>query len=245
MVGTMISGSEIRGFFNVSFATNAIAASVVGLSYCFVNTPYQPMLSSVGCYALSGALTNWLAIYMLFEKVPFLYGSGVIPERFESFKNGMRNLIMQEFFTAENIDAVIANSNDKRKWQTLADELDYDKMYDALTEGLLQSQMGKLLAMVGGQSAIESLRAPVQGKLKTVIQDTLSDEQLQKQVMDKFQNQGQFLSKIEGIVERRLEALTPKMVKNIIQKMIREHLGWLVVWGGVFGGLIGLVANFV
>jgi hypothetical protein len=24
--------------------------------------------------------------------------------------------------------------------------------------------------------------------------------------------------------------------------MIQQHLGWLVVWGGVFGGLIGLVA---
>ena len=32
------------------------------------------------------------------------------------------------------------------------------------------------------------------------------------------------------------------MVKEIIQTMIREHLGWLVVWGGVFGGLFGPVA---
>jgi len=31
------------------------------------------------------------------------------------------------------------------------------------------------------------------------------------------------------------------MVKEIIERMIQEHLGWLVVWGGVFGGLIGLV----
>ena len=23
--------------------------------------------------------------------------------------------------------------------------------------------------------------------------------------------------------------------------MIREHLGWLVVWGGFFGGLLGLI----
>ncbi|MDP4982257.1 MAG: DUF445 domain-containing protein, partial [Pseudoalteromonas tunicata] len=23
------------------------------------------------------------------------------------------------------------------------------------------------------------------------------------------------------------------------------HLGWLVVWGGVFGGLFGLVANMI
>lgn len=245
MVSIMNSGSEIRGVFNISFATNAIAAAVVGLSYCFANTPYQSVLSSVGCYALSGALTNWLAIYMLFEKVPYLYGSGVIPERFESFKGGIRSLIMNEFFTTENINAVISLNHDKQQWRALADELDYDKMYDALANGLLESQMGKLLAMVGGQSAIESLRQPVQNKLRVVIADTLSDEQLQNHLLKKFQNQEQFLSKIEGIVERRLDALTPKMVKNIIQKMIREHLGWLVVWGGVFGGLIGLIANFV
>ncbi len=241
----MNSGSAIRGFFNISFATNAIAAAVVGLSYCFVNTPYEAVIKSVGCYALSGALTNWLAIYMLFEKVPFLYGSGVIPQRFESFKSGIRSLIMQEFFTEENVNAVMSFGNDPHKWRMIANELDYDKMYNALTESIFQSQLGKLLAMVGGQSAIESMRAPVQIKLRTVIQETLADEKLQEQIINKFQPQDQFLARIEGIVERRLDALTPKMVKNIIQKMIREHLGWLVVWGGVFGGLIGLVANFV
>jgi uncharacterized membrane protein YheB (UPF0754 family) len=47
--------------------------------------------------------------------------------------------------------------------------------------------------------------------------------------------------KIEQIIDNRLADLTPKMVKEIIQKMIRKHLGWLVVWGGVFGCLIGLV----
>ena len=28
-----------------------------------------------GLFALSGAVTNWLAVHMLFEKVPGLYGS--------------------------------------------------------------------------------------------------------------------------------------------------------------------------
>ncbi|ETZ10388.1 hypothetical protein AJ90_15080 [Vibrio parahaemolyticus M0605] len=27
--------------------------------------------------------------------------------------------------------------------------------------------------------------------------------------------------------------------------MIKEHLGWLVVWGGVFGGLIGVISTFI
>lgn len=35
------------------------------------------------------------------------------------------------------------------------------------------------------------------------------------------------------------------MVKEIIQKIIREHLGWLVVWGGVFGRLISLAVSFI
>ncbi|MDE5012752.1 DUF445 domain-containing protein, partial [Francisella tularensis subsp. holarctica] len=34
-------------------------------------------------------------------------------------------------------------------------------------------------------------------------------------------------------------------VKEIIQKIIREHLCCIVVWGGVFVGLIGLAASFI
>jgi uncharacterized membrane protein YheB (UPF0754 family) len=35
------------------------------------------------------------------------------------------------------------------------------------------------------------------------------------------------------------------MVKELVQNLIKEHLGWLVVWGGVFGGLIGVVSSVV
>ncbi|HIC12831.1 MAG TPA: DUF445 domain-containing protein, partial [Sulfurimonas sp.] len=31
---------------------------------------------------------------------------------------------------------------------------------------------------------------------------------------------------------------------EMVQKLIKEHLDWLVVWGGVFGGLIGLISSF-
>ena len=45
-------------------------------------------------------------------------------------------------------------------------------------------------------------------------------------------------------MEGKLDQLEPMDVKRILERMIREHLQWLVVWGGVFGGLIGLVATF-
>jgi uncharacterized membrane protein YheB (UPF0754 family) len=50
-------------------------------------------------------------------------------------------------------------------------------------------------------------------------------------------------SKLENMIDDRLNQMTPKMVKEVIQKMIRKHLGWLVVWGCGFGGLIGLVVT--
>ena len=51
--------------------------------------------------------------------------------------------------------------------------------------------------------------------------------------------------KIDKVVNERLSELNPKMVKNIIEDMMKEHLGWLVVWGGVFGGLIGVVSSII
>ncbi|MDE5014546.1 DUF445 domain-containing protein, partial [Francisella tularensis subsp. holarctica] len=50
---------------------------------------------------------------------------------------------------------------------------------------------------------------------------------------------------IERLIDSRLDELTPQKVKEIILKIIRENLGWLVGWGGVFGGLIGLAASFI
>jgi hypothetical protein len=36
---------------------------------------------------------------MLFERLPFLYGSGVIPELFEDDKVAIRALIMEQYLT--------------------------------------------------------------------------------------------------------------------------------------------------
>ncbi|MDH5582206.1 MAG: hypothetical protein OEY33_09905, partial [Bdellovibrionales bacterium] len=65
----------------MSLTTNLIAVSIILLGY--LSPLYKDQIMSVGFFALSGSITNWLAIHMLFEKVPFLYGSGVIPNRFE------------------------------------------------------------------------------------------------------------------------------------------------------------------
>ena len=50
---------------------------------------------------------------------------------------------------------------------------------------------------------------------------------------------------IENIIDKRLEELTPEHIKIIMKEMIQKHLGWLVVWGGVFGFSIGLLLGIL
>ena len=88
--------------FNKSLTTNLVALGIIAISYLLPK--YDEIVYLTGLFALSGGITNWLAIHMLFEKVPFLYGSGVIPNRFEEFKLGIKQLVMTEFFTPQNIN---------------------------------------------------------------------------------------------------------------------------------------------
>ena len=40
----------------------------------------------------------------------------------------------------------------------------------------------------------------------------------------------------------KLQLLTADRVKELMEEVIRDHLGWLIVWGNVFGGVIGVVS---
>ena len=55
----------------------------------------------------------------------------------------------------------------------------------------------------------------------------------------------QLKENIENIIDKRLNELTPEHIKIIMKNMIQKHLGWLVIWGGFFGFLIGLILGIL
>ena len=225
---------------NMSSITNLIALLITVIGY-FMSGPFASMVFDTGIFALSGAITNWLAIYMLFEKVPYLYGSGVIPSRFEEFKGGIKQLIVSEFFTRTHIERFFqANAADAT--ESLTQRIDFDRVFEHLIEAIVESPMGNMLKMVGGRAALEPLKEPIIVKLKGVVTELASSPAVVGEGED-FTSA--LITQVEKIIDTRLAELTPQMVKTIIEDMIRKHLGWLVVWGGVFGGLIGVVANLL
>jgi uncharacterized membrane protein YheB (UPF0754 family) len=183
---------------------------------------------------------------MLFEKVPGLYGSGVIPERFEDFKSGIRTLVMEQFFSKENIQRFLDDSKQpiNLDFAPIIKKVDLAPTFDSLVEVIKDSSFGQMLGMFGGIEALEPMRQPFVDKMGSALENITQDPKftmLLQEELTQSDVQQDLHEKINQIVEQRLNELTPKMVKDIIQDMIRQHLGWLIVWGGVFGGLIGLL----
>jgi uncharacterized membrane protein YheB (UPF0754 family) len=230
-----------------SLITDLFSILLIGLSFV-VPLPYHELLLYTGLFALSGAVTNQLAIHMLFEKVPFLYGSGVIEKNFETFKESIRVMIMEQFFTKEQLGDFFAKEEQKIDLGPLVEGADFSPAFDALSKTVMESKFGAAISMFGGEEALDTLREPFSLKLKSAVSSIVSSSAFKVQLDQHIQNSAlseDMIASVEALITRRLDELTPKMVKELVQELIKEHLGWLVVWGGVFGGLIGLVSSFV
>lgn len=224
---------------NKSSVTNLVAL-IVWIAGYFI-PEYGRLIGATGAFALSGAITNWIAIHMLFERVPGLYGSGVIQIRFEEFKAGIKQLIVREFFSREHIERFLAMQGSNVA-EGLTDRIDFDRVFEHLTDAITESPMGGMLNMMGGRKALLPLKDPIIAKLKGIVTELAENPGGASGGTGLTES---LVAQVEQIIDRRLAELTPGKVKQIIEDMIREHLGWLVVWGGVFGGIIGLVVTLL
>jgi hypothetical protein len=230
---------------NKSLITNLISIIFIFISFIVPQNLQNPLLF-IGLFALSGAITNQIAIHMLFERVPFFYGSGVIELRFEAFKNSIKTLMMEQFFTKEQLDNFFKNEEQKLDLEPIIQQTDFSPAYEALTKTVMESPFGSMLGIFGGVGALEGLREPFTNKLKSAVLTIVKSDGFNTQIQNHLQNSSlsdDMLGSIENVIDKRLAELTPKMVKEIVQDFIKEHLGWLVVWGGFFGGLIGLLSS--
>ncbi len=237
---------------NKSLLSNLIAAGLLVLGV-FIDSPYQDYVLNTGLFALSGGITNWLAVHMLFEPVPFLYGSGVIPLRFEEFKLGIRKLIMDQFFNHADLDVFFHSSSEtsdklSASLKQAIDGLDLDEAFESLLDIIMASSFSSMLGMLGGRDALNPLKSPFVEKMREFIKDQFADSGFQEQIQAALKtalDDEAIHARLESLIDERLKQMTPQMVKEIIQEMIRKHLGWLVVWGCAFGGLIGLIVAVV
>ncbi len=227
--------------------TDIVSILLIGAGM-WLPEPYAKAFLYTGIFAFSGAVTNHLAVHMLFERIPFLYGSGVIERNFERFKEAIKSMLMEQFFSPTQLERFFMEEEAKIDFAPIVQKMDFSPAYDALVRSVMESKFGGAVAMFGGESALEELRAPFTEKMRNALVRIVSSETFKTQLSEGVASEeiGKDLAdKIESVIDKRLEELTPTAVKALMQKLIREHLGWLVVWGGVFGGLIGLIGTLI
>jgi len=206
-----------------------------------------PWLLAVGVFGFAGGVTNWLAVKMLFDRVPLLYGSGVIPNRFEEIRVTMKNLIMTHFFDEEHLrrfyeehaGLITAGEGVEEGLVELLESDDAGAAIERQLEELKGAPFGMLIRMAG----TDVLRTVVQEFLKGMATDL--GPQLQQQIQGRLPDVATLRERVDLLLETKLEELTPEIFKRMMERVIREHLGWLIVWGNVFGGLIGLLSKWV
>jgi uncharacterized membrane protein YheB (UPF0754 family) len=232
---------------NKSVVTNLLALVAMAVGW-FAALPW---LWTMGLFAFSGAITNWLAVHMLFEKVPLLYGSGVIPARFTELKQALHTLVMEQFFSTDNLQRLAPstdNSQVKIALGPVIESIDLTPAFNALLDTVQKSSLGGMLAMFGGAQMLQPLQQPFTDNLRASLLELADSDAVQQQLQQQLASSdtlAQLQPKIAAVVQARLDELTPQLVKTLIQDLIQQHLGWLVVWGGVFGAAIGLLSSLL
>ena len=148
-------------FFSLSFLFSA-AINHILFNNTIVNKQKSvagEFIFQIGLFGFAGGITNWLAVKMLFDRIPFLYGSGVIPARFKEIRETVKNTIMKTFFDEVYLERYIREKADKLKGNIditakLTEVLNSPKVDKVMDEKLTElgtRPEGMMFAMMGIQ----------------------------------------------------------------------------------------------
>lgn len=249
-------------------ASNLASAGLFGLGLLLPRSLGQDVILNVGLFAFSGGITNALAVKMLFDRIPGLIGSGVIPARFKEIRLKVKNLILEHFFDAAHLREFFSSEGAQIDWKRYVKSTGtashplasfvgshWDKVassevvqpiVDEQINKLMDSSIGGLLAMMGPDAikpAVTQFINGFLGSLRTrVLELAASSPQSEMRLeLDQERLIADVRTNVDVLLTRKLEQLDAQQVKRMMEDVIRNHLGWLVVWGNVFGGMLGFV----
>lgn len=207
---------------------------------------------SFGLFGFAGGVTNFLAITMLFDEIPGVYGSGIIPKQFEEIKLQIAQMIMDTFFEPEFIrryasqrtEALGNKDNVKKLMKEMMESDAFDKLLDdklaAMKSGKSFSGIIMKTFSISGDTVkpmLKRLLGLMSGEITKILLKAFDPNTF-------FDDAAVFKlrAQIDTVIHDRLRELTADKVKKLMEMVIRVHLGWLVVWGNIFGGIIGVAS---
>jgi uncharacterized membrane protein YheB (UPF0754 family) len=233
--------------FNKGNTSNLISFALLvgGVWAVRAAMPLGSWVLAAGLFGFAGGVTNWLAVKMLFDRVPLLYGSGVIPARFREIRATIKTLIMTHFFDEDYLRRFFASGNGglmpsgavlEEKLTLFIDSDEVERGIVGQLEELQETRIGPMIKLAG-LDVIKTLIKDFLNGLVPHLAPRLAAFGAQSLDIGALRRQ------VDQLLSAKLEELTPEKVKQMMEEVMREHLGWLIVWGNIFGGAIGLLSH--
>ena len=201
-------------------------------------------------FGFAGGVTNWLAVKMLFDEIPGVYGSGIIPKQFKQIRNTIKEMIMDTFFEPAFLQKQLSSKlggmvgPDQVEAQLVAalESQEFSEIINQKMTELSSSPMGAMVTMAGiNANSIKPFLKPFVKAISVKVAPMVGE------IVNGGTGAGSPIMKLRDevnrLMEERLKELTAQRVKGLIEAVMRAHLGWLVVWGNIFGGLIGVCSE--
>lgn len=225
-----------------SLLTSLTSLFIIFAGLFFPSPTIGELMTNVGSFALVCALANTIALRIVFSRL--------ILNRFGEFKASIKLFIMREFFSLETVEEMLTSRGGEIlfDFSHLDECLDYDELYEATAEAIIESPVGGMIKLVGGQSRLEPLRNVFKNKIRKLIIEYSHSKTVRDKLIASTDSKAMaknLIMKIEQVVDIHLRDLTPGKVRDLVHDMLSVPLGWLVVWAGILGGIMGAVTTFI
>ncbi|XP_031552060.1 uncharacterized protein LOC116289312 [Actinia tenebrosa] len=204
------------------------------------------VIRAAGLFGFTGGVTNWIAVKLIFSRIPRLFCSGALFKYFVTVREVVADFIIEAFFSSSQVKRYMQNKifcllDSENFDQSLLNILNSEKITSivekklnllmASPEGLMLQSLGvtKLRLRPVIMSYITDMRSYTSPLLIASLQSSeLSDtEKIRGQIID--------------VIATRTQQISPQQVQQIITEALYKYLSSLVVWGNLFGAIVGCI----
>ena len=161
-------------------------------------------------------------------------------------------------FTGQKISHWVTTHETGKRLETILQSPDVDHVLNAKLDQLYSDNAGEVLKAIGlekeklkpmVQPFLLGLSADITPALGRKLAGTKVSTTLFRLISTFFFKKGsavQWLKReVDNYMTSRARELTKETVTDLLKQVIGKHLGWIVVWGTVLGGLIGILSQAV
>eukprot|EP00698_Gefionella_okellyi_P017532 TRINITY_DN5147_c0_g1_i3.p1 TRINITY_DN5147_c0_g1~~TRINITY_DN5147_c0_g1_i3.p1 ORF type:complete len:322 (+),score=51.34 TRINITY_DN5147_c0_g1_i3:145-1110(+) len=225
-----ITGSIIRAQFTAdNFANPGLLA-------------FSKYLLSIGLFAFICGISNSIAVKLFFDKVPCIYGSGVVQTHQMELRDAMRRVVMNSCLDSRSLQQHFMSEEQRTRFgDTFSPQHITEALRSTQMELSIDNCIRQIVSESDGPVALQQSKALVVSVIMNMAPEIAN--LLTQASMTVPPDSARLRTSLDALVSDKLAEVQPDILRGMINTAFRQHASWVVVWGNIVGAMVGLVAQ--